>query len=91
MSASDKKHLSHNEYTWRLYHGVDISMAHDLKFKETRWPKDEYFVEWLDFPVDEKRIEQNKQIMARAYFNRFIIVGDKPGSWRPTRIARSGA
>jgi hypothetical protein len=83
VSMSDKKHLTHNEYTWRLYHGVDISMSRDLAFAETRWPKDEYFVEWLDFPVDEKRIEQNKQIMTRAYFTRFIIAGDKPGTWRP--------
>ncbi len=82
-AMNDAKHFTQNEYWWRFYHGTDIAMERDLAFQKTRWPKDEYFVEWLDFPVDEKRIEQNKQIMARAYFCRFIIAGDKPGSWRP--------
>ena len=78
------KHLSQNEYWWRLYHGTSITMSRDLAFSETRWPRDEYFVEWLDFPVDEKRIQQNKQIMARAYFCRFIVSdGTVEKRWRP--------
>lgn len=82
-AMDDAKHYTQNEYWWRFYHGTDIAMSRDLKFSDERWPKDDYFVEWLDFPVEEKRIVANKPIMARGYFCRFIIAGEKPGEWRP--------
>ena len=76
--------LKEPEFSWHLYHASNISLDRNLRFMETRWPKDEYFVDWLDFPVDEKRIQIGKTINARAYFTTWIIADDKaPNRWRP--------
>jgi hypothetical protein len=72
------------EYSWRLYHATDISLDRNFRFKDTRWPHDEFFVDWIDFPVDQKRIEFNKTINARAYFTTWIVADAKAEKgWRP--------
>jgi hypothetical protein len=73
-----------NDYAWKFYHAADITMERNLLFKDTRWPKDDYHVELLDFPVKEKRIEHRKDLMVRAFFCRWIIADAKaPSRWRP--------
>ena len=76
-------HYSGNEFAWRLYHGSDIVLDRDLSFKETRWPHDDYFIDWLDFPMSEKRVRENTGITARAYLCRFIVADGNTGLWRP--------
>lgn len=75
-----------DEYTWRAYHVADIGVDRNLKFGDTRWPRDEFFVDWLDFPVDEKRVQNNRTINARALFTTWIVADNTvPGRWRPLR------
>ena len=72
------------EYTWRFYNAADISLERNLLLKDTRWPTDEYYVELLDFPVPEKRIEYRKDVTVRAYFCRWIMADNHaPNGWRP--------
>ena len=76
--------VKQSEFSWQLYHVGDISMKRNLLFTDTRWPKDEYFLEWIDFPVAEKRIRVAQTLGATAYFNSWIVADDKaPKQWRP--------
>ncbi len=80
--------LKMHEYSWRLNHVADIAVDRNFRFKETHWPKDEYFADWLDFPVEEKRIQVNKTINARAYFATFIVADESsPRRWRPLQCS----
>lgn len=78
--------LKMHDYSWGLYHAADIGVDRNVLFGNTRWPKDEYFVEWLDFPVAEKRIQFNKTINARAMSTTWIVADNSaPNGWRPMR------
>ncbi len=75
-----------HEYSWRLYHATGISVDRNFLFKNTRWPHDVYFVDWLDFPVAEKRIQINRTINARAFFTTWTIAdAQAPEGWRPMK------
>jgi hypothetical protein len=77
-----------NDYAWNFYHAADITLDRNLKFKDTRWPADDYYVELLDFPVPVKRVELRKDVTVRGVFDRFVVAdAAAPTRWRPARWA----
>jgi hypothetical protein len=80
--------LRFNDYAWNFYHAADITLDRNLKFKDTRWPADDYYVELLDFPVPVKRVELRKDVTVRGVFDRFVVAdATVPSRWRPARWA----